>query len=135
VTFTADFFNNIVIGINDRGTIAGSVLDGNFVGLSRARNGTSTTFEAPGAGTLPDQGTFGNSVNKSGEISGQYSDNSSVFHGFVRTASGKLTSFDAPGAGTQERQGTLPIAINDSGIVAGSYIDSDGASHGFIRTR
>ena len=122
------------MGVNARGTIAGSVEASNFEGFSRAKNGTLTTFEAPGAGTLPNQGTFGQSVNKSGEISGEYSDNNSVFHGFVRSASGKLTSFDAPGAGTRTRQGTLPIAINDSGVVAGSYIDPENGSHGFIRT-
>ena len=53
----------------------------------RAKDGTITTFDAPGAGTGPGQGSgiFSEAINPSGAIAGAYIDSSNVFHGFLRT--------------------------------------------------
>src|SRR5215472_943601 len=58
------------------------------------------TFDAPGAGTGPGQGTQGLAINQGGVIEGSYVDASNVFHGFLRAVEGTITTFDAPGAGT-----------------------------------
>ena len=44
-----------------------------------------TTFDAPGAGTGPFQGTFPLSINPAGVIAGTYIDSGFVAHGFLRT--------------------------------------------------
>jgi hypothetical protein len=101
------------------------------------------TFDAPGAGTAPYQGTgcffydCFSLINNLGEITGYYLDANNVFHGFVRSPAGKFTSFEAPGADTtaQSYNGTLPSAINDAGEVTGYYTDASGNYHGFVRTR
>jgi hypothetical protein len=61
-------------------------------GLARA--GTIISFDAPGAGTGPAQGTFSLSMNSAGIITGNYIDAKNVFHGFVRALDGNFTTFD-----------------------------------------
>jgi hypothetical protein len=53
----------------------------------RAKNGTITTFDAPGAGTGTFQGSFvfSEAINNAGAIAGAYFDSSNVLHGFLRT--------------------------------------------------
>ena len=51
---------------------------------------TVTTFEAPGAGNAPGQGTFAYSINTAGTIVGYYIDSDDNNHGFLRSASGVL---------------------------------------------
>jgi hypothetical protein len=100
------------------------------------------TFDAPGAGTGPYQGTgcaFSDCyvlLNDWGEITGYYLDANNVYHGFVRSPEGNFTSFDAPGADTtpQSFNGTIPNGINDAGAITGYYIDSSGNDHGFLRS-
>ncbi len=53
-------------------------------GFLRARDGTFTTFDAPGAGKGANQGTFASSINPAGAITGTYKDASMVSHGFLR---------------------------------------------------
>ena len=65
------------------------------------------TFDAPGAGTGPNQGTFGYAINLGRTIMGFYLDASNVYHGFVRATDGGITTFNAPGAGTGPFQGYL----------------------------
>jgi hypothetical protein len=100
------------------------------------------TFDAPGAGTGPYQGT-GCSVtdctvliNDEGTITGYYLDANNVYHGFVRSPGGKITTFDAPGADTTpgDFNGTLPSAINDAGAITGVYYDVSSEAHGFLRS-
>jgi hypothetical protein len=45
---------------------------------------TITTFDAPSAGTGPNQGTFPTRINKAGTIEGYYTDANNVNHGFLR---------------------------------------------------
>src|SRR5213596_3109389 len=60
---------------------------------------TITTFDAPGAGTGPGQGTTAFSINPEGTTAGRYIDASDAFHGFLRAPDGTMTTFDVPGAG------------------------------------
>src|SRR4029077_13449129 len=67
---------------------------------------TFTTFDSPGAGTGPFQGTAGLAINTAEDIAGAYVDANSVYHGFVRLANGTITTFSALGAGKGALQGT-----------------------------
>src|SRR6478752_10349503 len=95
---------------------------------------TITTFDAPGAGTGPLQGTYATNINPSGTIIGFSPDANNVRHGFVRSQDGTFTIFDAPGAGTAPGQGTRAYSINPSGAITGFFIDSIGAVHGYARS-
>ena len=95
---------------------------------------TITTFDAPGAGTGPGQGTIAFAINPAGTISGRYADASGAIHAILRAPDGTIISFDAPGAGTGPRQGTRPFSINPAGASAGYYNDASGVFHGFLRT-
>ena len=122
--------------------IEGYYLDaGNvFHGFVRARQGTITTFDAPGAGTGPGQGTLPESINPSGEITGFYTDSSGLSHGFLRGRDGTIITFDAPGAGNGGcappiicSSGTQGASINPRGTIAGQFVDNNGVFHGFVR--
>ena len=95
---------------------------------------TIITFNAPGAGTGPGQGTIAFAINPAGTISGRYADAGGAIHAIVRTPDGAIIAFDAPGAGTGPRQGTRPFSINPAGVTAGYYNDASGVFHGFMRT-
>jgi len=100
------------------------------------------TFDAPGAGTGPYQGTgcyvsdCTVLINKEGAITGYFLDANNVFHGFLRSPNGRMTVFDAPGADTNagDFNGTFPSAINDAGEITGFYADVSGGAHGFLRS-
>jgi hypothetical protein len=95
---------------------------------------TITTFDAPGAGTGPGQGTLPFAINPAGPITGYYIDAGDARHGFLRTRNGSITTFDAPGAGTGPGQGTTAFSINPEGAIAGRYSDASDVFHGFLRT-
>src|SRR6266487_1861819 len=95
---------------------------------------TITTFDAPGAGTGPGQGTITFAINPAGTISGRYADAGDAIHAILRTPDGAIITFDAPGAGTGPRQGTRPFSINPAGTSAGYFNDATGVFHGFLRT-
>ena len=95
---------------------------------------TIVTFDAPGAGTGPGQGTIAFAINPAGTISGRYADASGAIHAILRYPNGAIIAFDAPGAGTGPRQGTRPFSINPAGATAGYYNDTSGVFHGFLRT-
>ena len=78
-----------------------------------------TTFDAPGAGTGPGQGTIPYAINLGSTIAGFYLDASNVYHGFLRAAGGTITTFDAPGAGTGPFQGTQPLSMNILAVTTG----------------
>ena len=95
---------------------------------------TITTFDAPGAGTGPGQGTQPFAINPAGLITGFYLDAGDAYHGVLRTPDGAITTFDAPGAGTGPGQGTRPFSINPGGTISGRYVDAGDVGHGFLRT-
>ena len=69
-----------------------------------------TTFDAPGAGTGPGQGTLPFAINPGGAVLGYYIDAGDARHGFLRTRDGAITTFDAPGAGTGPGEGTTAFS-------------------------
>ncbi len=96
------------------------------------------TFDAPGAGTGPYQGTEAIEINPEGAITGFYFDSNNVAHGFLREPYGKFISFDAPGAGNENvtglvgtpagiygGQGTYALSINPAGAITGFYLDKN----------
>jgi hypothetical protein len=129
-----------------RGTRARSIFFGLCVlGLAAAANAHEPriiTFDAPGAGTAPGQGTgcaysdCSVVINNFGEITGYYLDANNVFHGFARSPQGKITTFDVPGADLTagDFNGTLPNAINDAGAITGEWFDANNQEHGFLRS-
>src|SRR5215831_12481713 len=62
---------------------------------------TIITFDAPGAGTGPFQGTQPSAINPAGGICGNIADANNMSHGFVRAPDGTITTFDGPGAAFQ----------------------------------
>jgi hypothetical protein len=115
-------------GLSAAGAVVGWYLDANSVnhGYLRAPDGAITVFDAPGAGTGANQGTFAYGVTP--VIPGVYIDGDNVMHGFVRSLGGDFTTIDVPGA-----TGTNVQNINLLGVINGDYYDANGASHGFVR--
>jgi hypothetical protein len=74
--------------INAGGAITGHYVDARNVnhGFVRSPSGNFTTFDAPGAGTDAgsDFGTFPESINDAGAITGHYIDAQGLNHGFLR---------------------------------------------------
>src|SRR5215471_9490846 len=95
---------------------------------------TITTFDAPGAGTGPFQGTSALDIDQSGRTIGFFRDANNVRHGFIRSKNGTFTTFDAPGAGTAANQGTRAYATNSSGSITGHFTDSANTAHGYVRS-
>ena len=131
--------------INPSGTSVGAyqTTTGDLIAFLRSRDGTITTFEAPGAGTGTFQGTgafdfFGTleGLNDSGAVTGTYLDANNVFHGFLRKPNGTFVTFDAPGADLTpgDFNGTVPDSINELGVITGFYYDSNFVPHGFVFT-
>ena len=125
------------ISINTAGAITGFCVlagSGNVAhGFVRAPDGTISLFDAPGAGTGKNQGTFSFSINRGGSTTGMFSDAKSVYHGFVRTPTGTINTFDAPGANLALDAGTVPMSINTAGTITGMYRDPALVYHGFVR--
>jgi len=126
--------------INDGGTITGHYTDahGAIRGFLRSPGGEFTTFDAPGASSVPafGYGTFPKSMNNAGAITGHYADAHGVTRGFLRIPSGKFITFDAPGASSAAGSfdGTFPDSINDGGTITGHYTDAHGVIRGFLRS-
>lgn len=135
-----DAVDTFPIAVNQAGTIVGMYYDGNSVshGFVRSPNGTFTKFDAPGAGTTPNDfnGTFATGINKFGTIVGYYNDDNLVSHCLIRTADGNLTTFDVPGADTNpaDEEGSTITGINSRGMTSGYYGDSNFLAHGFLRS-
>jgi hypothetical protein len=98
-----------------------------------ARQPTFTTFDAPGAGTTPEQGTLAYGINPQGAITGFTRGSDDVRHGFLRNRDGTMIGFDAPGSGAEDFLGTRAYAMNPGGIIGGYYLDTEGAAHGYLR--
>jgi hypothetical protein len=126
--------------VSDSGAITGHYIDSHNVthGFLRSPAGDEIiTFDAPGAGITAGSGfgTFPNSINDGGAITGRYVDSHNVSHGFLRSSGGKFFVFEVPGAGTTEGSGggTFSSNISDGGTITGRYIDTHDVNHGFLR--
>jgi len=121
---------------SSNGAIAGYYADAKNVnhGFLRTPDGTITTFDAPGAGKVPNQapfleGTFPQGINVNMAITGYYADANDLSHGFLRAANGGFTTFDVPGA-----LNTYAENINAAGTISGYYQDAEFYhNHGFVR--
>ena len=91
------------------------------------------TFDAPEAGTGPQQGTIALAINDLGTIAGHYFDSHPITHGFVRAKDGTISKFDAPDGGTGPYQGTFTWGMNSVGAVTGSVRDSSDVFRGYVR--
>jgi hypothetical protein len=106
-----------------------------YHGFVRSRDGSFTSFDAPGAGNqanqYPIQGTQAFSMNSALAIVGYYTDTGGTTHCFLRAPNGTITNIDPPGS--LGSSNTFPIIINPAGAVVGSFGDQNGF-HGFLRT-
>lgn len=123
-----DSSSTLVLGINNAGDFAGSVVapDGvtqsGFVSL----DGTITSFDVPDAAA-----TLAYQVNASNQTAGFYFDTDSVTHGYLRASDGTLTYPIDPEGST----GTILFGNNDSNWVVGRYADAEGISHASSSSR
>ena len=87
-----------------------------YHGFLRYKDGTLTSFDAPGAFGV----TSPSAINSEGQIVGM-----TRFSGFLRNEDGTFTVIAVPGASL-----TRPNAINSEGQVVGSYLAPGGATNG-----
>jgi len=122
------------VSLTPSGEVEGIFVDAKGVlhGFLRAPDGIFSTFDAPGAGTGPGQGTIPEVSNNPEAIVGNFTDGNSVNHGFLLNQQGNFTVFDAPGTGTGASQGTIPLGNNNPGAITGEYIDGGNVVHGFL---
>jgi hypothetical protein len=100
--------------------------------LASAQQFNIMTFDVPGAGTSPFQGTFAIDIAPTGEIAGEFVDANNVQHGFLRTPDGSFTKFDPPGS----EQVTIVRALNPKGVIVGGYLTTTtNTFHAFLRAR
>ena len=122
--------------LNNWGAVTGDYLDANNVyrGFVRSPDGKITEFDAPGADLTRNNlnGTFPNSINDAGVITGFYLDVNGVSHGFLRSPEGAFTTFDVTFNGVPGSS-TTPISLNLEGAVVGYASDQNGLFHGFLR--
>ncbi len=125
------------MAINDNGAIAG-VYSKNHVlvghGFLRAKDGSFTPFDAPGAGTTNIDGTYPTAINLRGFIAGYILDDQEIYHGFIRRPDGSFIAVDVAGAGQFADAGTRLSCMNAKGATAGTYQDGDAKVHGFLRS-
>ena len=125
--------------LNNAGTITGYYVDSEHVyrGFLRETDGKMSTFDAPGADTTADayHGTFPESINFAGAVTGYVIDEQHVVRGWIREKDGGFTEFDAPGADLKpgDYNGTFPVSNNANGAVTGNYLDAKGVAYGFVR--
>jgi probable HAF family extracellular repeat protein len=116
-------------GINDRGQITGSYVDGDAVyhGYLRDRRGRLRDIDLAGVVATAPAG-----INNRGQIVGRYYESAPLrgpdasFRGYLQDGR-KLIRIDVPGA-----LRTQAVDINNRGQVVGEYLDAGGAFHGFL---
>jgi hypothetical protein len=112
-------------GINNASTVVGTAPGGAYrAGFLRTKDGTITTFDAPG----DTDGTFVRGINDQGTIAGTFADGGGNDHGFVRAADGTITVVDVSGAIETEI-----AAINAKGDTTGTYSVTGKSRGGFLR--
>jgi hypothetical protein len=132
-TTPGDYNGTYPSAINAWGVITGAYQSADTVlhGFIRTPTGKFIIFQAPGADTTPGSynGTYPNSINDLGAVTGAFWDVTGSSHGFVRTPEGKFTIFDVPDATSIN-----PISINLEGAVVGVYTDLNLSFRAFLRT-
>jgi uncharacterized membrane protein len=119
-------------GINKGATttkieIVGGQSQGGFLVVVSGKATVSEAYHTVNYPKEPPASQNANDVNDSGQIVGQYSDTSGVYHGYERTL-GTFTKIDVPFGGAT---GSGASGINNSGEVVGGWYGSNGLEHGF----
>lgn len=119
------------VDINIKKDVAGLYQDANFAvhGFLRNKRGKIAKFDAPGAGVTAGRGTYVSHISRDDLISGYFTTDSNVRHGFVRDAGGTITTVDPAGSIR-----TSLYSVNDDDTVVGNYRDASSVLHGIIRT-
>jgi hypothetical protein len=94
-----------------------------------SRSGAITTFDIR-ASTY---GTFSQSTNIFGAVTGYYTDATYEFHAFLRDSLGNIATVDPPGTGPGLSGGAQAVSINTEGAIVGNYGDINGRIHAFVR--
>jgi len=103
--------------------------------LAATAASTIITFDAPGAGMGPGQGTMPVGIVQGEWVMGNYIDANGVYHGFLRAPDGRFTEFDVPGAGKGAGQGAVEVhGMNPAREIVGTILDANNVYHGFLRT-
>jgi hypothetical protein len=123
--------------ISASGAVAGTYIDTSAVrhGFLRDPSGNITILDAPGAGTVAEQGTDVVGMNASGTIVGGIDVGTvngivGTTHSLVLATDGTYTVFDPPRSGAHS---SFAEAINDNGVVVGEYRDANLVRHGYMR--
>ena len=122
---TPPYVLGTVGGINDGGTIVGSLDDANL--LSGFIRDSSGTFTAPLVDPVEGElDTVPTAINNDSTICGWYYTSDTGYHGFFYT-NGTYTNYDPPEGSSAHLMG-----INDAGDFVGFYAGTDGTTLGFI---
>jgi hypothetical protein len=119
----APAFITILNGVNDRGQLSGSYLDGAAHGFFWSR-GAFTILTPPN--TI---NTQAGQINNREQVAGFFRDTNRKRHGFVWDK-GSFQIFNVPN--DHVTGGTLGWGINNKGDMVGSFIDSSVNRHGFL---
>jgi hypothetical protein len=120
----------VITAINASGEVTGYYNDKNtflIFGFTRDTSGNFMVFSAPGSGINFDTGTFAGPINASGQVAGDFLDDSFVSHPYLLSSTGVITEFSITAA-TQ----TFVESMNDAGVILGQYADSHSLQHGFL---
>jgi len=98
-------FQTWLLGITDKGEMAGYWIGNTDHGFVRSPTGKITSFDVPDA-----LRTRATAINSRGAAIGWYMDKTYAVHGYIRQRDGDFTTFDAPGV--PARPPTYPVAIN-----------------------
>lgn len=122
-----------MFSINGEGSLVGDYVDatGSYKGFALSR-GRFLSFDSPGAGTVPGQGTEPSAISNTGVIDGETVTSANVDQGWL-FYNGHFTGLNDPQAGTAAGQGTIPLNISSDGMIAcGLYFDANDVQHGFV---
>lgn len=125
--------------VDAQGKVTGSYTNvwGSHCYIRAAGNGAArpfTTFDAPGAGFGPNEGTTCSAINAEGTVVGTVVEIGGLSHGFVRSAAGNITVFDVTVNGAMLQPGTHATSIDDRGVITGYYTDAHQVSHAYSRS-
>jgi probable HAF family extracellular repeat protein len=121
------------LGINDSGEVVGvAYINTNDTEGFIYNNGSSTSINDPNASDSVSEsgnssGTFAFAINASGQVLGDYFDNSGNSHGFIYNTDGSFTDITVAGATATYAEG-----INNAGQAVGYYVDASNEVHGFL---
>lgn len=117
------------VSINPAGEIVGSYFDSSFEthGFLRAKDGTVTSFDAPGA----IHGTYPVFITPQGSVVGTYFDANFSSDIFERAKDGTLTTLEIPSPGAIF---VGELVASSAGAIAGEFIDSNGLPSVFVRS-